>query len=29
VVYNKNYPLNERAMNLLKECGVSVRQQLV
>jgi dCMP deaminase len=27
VVYNQEYPLNERAMDLLRECGVAVRRQ--
>jgi dCMP deaminase len=29
VVYNQDYPLNERALGLLKECGVVVRRQQV
>jgi dCMP deaminase len=29
VVYNQDYPLNERAMDLLRECGVTVRRQAV
>jgi dCMP deaminase len=29
VVYNQEYPLNERALSLLKECGVKVRQYRV
>jgi dCMP deaminase len=29
VVYNREYPLNERSMSLLKECGVAVRQHRV
>jgi len=26
VVYNQDYPLNERAMALLRECGVTLRK---
>jgi dCMP deaminase len=29
VVYNQEYPLNERALSLLKECGVALRQHKV
>jgi len=29
VVYNQDYPLNDRALSLLKECGVSVRKHQV
>ena len=29
VVYNEDYPLNERAMSLLKECGILVRRHRV
>ncbi len=29
VVYNQDYPLNDRAMNLLRECGVVVRRHQV
>jgi dCMP deaminase len=29
VVYNRDYPLNERALALLKECGVVLRRQKV
>jgi dCMP deaminase len=29
VVYNQEYPLNERALALLRECGVSLRQYRV
>jgi dCMP deaminase len=29
VVYNQEYPLNERALALLKECGVKLRQHRV
>jgi dCMP deaminase len=29
VVYNQEYPLNDRALSLLEECGVSVRQHQV
>ncbi len=29
VVYNREYPLNQRAMDLLQECGILVRQQRV
>jgi len=29
VVYNQEYPMNERAMELLRECGITVRQQKV
>jgi dCMP deaminase len=26
VVYNKDYPMNDRALSLLTECGVTLRQ---
>jgi len=29
VVYNQEYPLNERAMLLLEECGVVLRRHKV
>jgi dCMP deaminase len=29
VVYNREYPLNDRAMELLRECGVAARRQRV
>jgi dCMP deaminase len=29
VVYNQDYPLNERALSLLQECGVSLRRHKV
>jgi dCMP deaminase len=29
VVYNREYPLNDRALSLLKECGVKLRQHKV
>jgi dCMP deaminase len=29
VVYNQDYPLNETALSLLKECGVKLRQHIV
>jgi dCMP deaminase len=29
VVYNQDYPLNERALSLLKECGITLRQHKV
>ncbi len=29
VVYNQEYPLNDRALNLLNECGIIVRQHRV
>ena len=29
VVYNQDYPLNDTALSLLKECGVKLRQQKV
>jgi dCMP deaminase len=29
VVYNREYALNERALALLKECGVAIRQYRV
>jgi dCMP deaminase len=29
VVYNQDYPLNERALRLLKECGVALRKHKV
>ncbi len=29
VVYNQDYPLNDRAMSLLRECGITLRKHLV
>jgi deoxycytidylate deaminase len=29
VVYNQEYPLNERALSLLRECGIILRQYRV
>lgn len=29
VVYNQDYPLNDRAMSLLRECGILLRKHLV
>jgi deoxycytidylate deaminase len=29
VVYNQDYPLNDRAMSLLRECGVVLRRHQV